>query len=86
MATKMPERSSSPPSQSGFGWPEIKYELEKRGITFAILAARARVSRQAFSKVKKWTSAPLQQVIADALGMRPEQIWPERYRNGGGRR
>jgi Ner family transcriptional regulator len=68
------------------GWPEIKYELEKRGLSFATLAARARVSRQAFSKVKKWTSAPAQQAIADALGMQPEQIWPERYRRNGARR
>ncbi len=63
-----------------WSWAKIKCELEMRGHTLASLAEKSQVSRQAFSKVKNCISAPAQQVIADALGVEPQAIWPHRYR------
>jgi Ner family transcriptional regulator len=61
-------------------WPDIKSELEKRGITLSSLAEQLEVSPQAVSKVKKRSSHRVQNAIAKALQKRPENIWPERYR------
>ena len=61
-------------------WPDIKSELEKRGITLSLLASQLEVSPQAVSKVKKRPSQRVQQAIAEALDEEPEEIWPDRYR------
>lgn len=61
-------------------WPDIKSELEKRGITLTEIAVQLEVSPQAVSKVKKQASQRVQLAIAKALKRTPETIWPNRYR------
>ena len=63
----------------GLDWPEIKGELERRGVTLSDVADRLEVSPQAVSKVKKRPSRNVQRAIAEALNLRPEEIWPDRY-------
>jgi Ner family transcriptional regulator len=60
-------------------WPEIKYELEKRGKSLAAIARKLGVSRTAVAKVKKRRSARVQAAIAKEIRRQPEEIWPERY-------
>ncbi|USS96821.1 helix-turn-helix domain-containing protein [Serratia symbiotica] len=57
----------------------IKAEIHKRGLSFRTLSLNAGYSRDSL----KASSAPLQAlptVVADALGIAPEVIWPSRYR------
>lgn len=61
-------------------WPDIKSELEKRGITLSALASRLEISPQAVSKVKNRPSQRVQHAIAEAVDEPAENIWPDRYR------
>jgi Ner family transcriptional regulator len=60
-------------------WAQIKCALEERGHTLASLARKLEVSRSAISKVKVRPSPRVQAAIARAVGMKPEELWPERY-------
>jgi Ner family transcriptional regulator len=79
-------RQSSVTRDRPWGWPEIKYELARRGLSLSALAAKHGVTPQAFAKVKRRTSRPAQAAIAKAIGVHPENIWPARYRNDERRR
>jgi Ner family transcriptional regulator len=68
-------------SSTGWDWPDVKCELEKRGKSFAGIARKLGVSRHAVAKVKNWPSKPVQAAIARELKRRPEDIWPDRYRD-----
>lgn len=61
-------------------WADIKAALEKRGLTLARLADAHGYSEGGFSVVKRRSWPQVEQIIADALGERPETIWPSRYR------
>lgn len=62
-----------------WSWPDVKSELEKRGLSLTSIALRAKVTPQAVAKVKKRPSARIQALIASALGVAPQSIWPSRY-------
>lgn len=57
----------------------IKHQLESLGSSYADIAREEGVSRQA---VRKAVAAPypkMEKAIAKKLGLKPEQVWPERY-------
>jgi lambda repressor-like predicted transcriptional regulator len=58
---------------------KIKIEMLKKGITGADIARRAGVTRVAIYHVieGRVKSTRLRKAIADALGMKIKQIWPE---------
>ncbi|MBF1995314.1 helix-turn-helix domain-containing protein [Serratia symbiotica] len=61
--------------------PEIiKAEIHKRGLSFRTLSLNAGYSRDSLKSVLRTPCKPYQQVVADALGIAPEVIWPSRYR------
>ena len=58
----------------------IKFQLRMRGSSLSKLARRLGVTRQA---VRNALTAPyprMERVIAAEIGLEPQYIWPERYR------
>ncbi|MBI0436412.1 DNA-binding protein [Dickeya dianthicola] len=61
--------------------PEIiKAEIHKRGLSFRTLSIQAGYSKDSLKSVLRTPCKPYQQIIADALGVEPEIIWPSRYK------
>lgn len=57
----------------------IKFQLNIRGLSFAKLAREHGASRQAVSMALVRSKPRWERVIAEALGLSPELLWPERY-------
>ncbi|EEJ3346718.1 DNA-binding protein [Salmonella enterica] len=63
--------------------PEIiKAEIHKRGLSFRALSIQAGYSKDSLKSVLRTPCKPYQQIVADALGVAPENIWPSRYQTG----
>lgn len=60
--------------------PEIiKAEIHKLGLSFRTLSLQAGYSKDSLKSVLRTPCKPYQQIVADALGVPPEVIWPSRY-------
>ncbi len=60
--------------------PEIiKAEIHRRGLSFRTLSLQAGYSKDSLKSVLRTPCKPYQQIVADALGVTPEEIWPSRY-------
>ncbi len=57
----------------------VKYELKLRGITLTSLAKKHGVGREMPSRVFRERQSKWEKIIADAMLMMPEELWPERY-------
>lgn len=57
----------------------IKGQLELRKSSFADIARELKVSRQAVRKAMLKSYPKMEKAIAKKLGLKPEDIWPERY-------
>lgn len=57
----------------------IRWQLKTRGITIAAIAREHDVSRQAVAATLRVSNPRWESVIADALQLLPQQLWPERY-------
>jgi Ner family transcriptional regulator len=66
-------------------WGDVKAALERRGESVASVARAHGLHRATLCGVKTRRYPHAQKIIADALSMRPEQIWPERYSKNGAR-
>lgn len=66
-----------------WSWPKIKWKLAEAGTSLAGLAKANGYQRASFSKMKVNASPPIQQIIADAIGVAPKLIWPSRYHRDG---
>lgn len=65
---------------------DIKAALRKRGMTLAALARTAGFSKQVLSMCLGGRASERgDKIIAKALGLKPHQIWPSRYRANGER-
>lgn len=60
---------------------EITYELKRRGTNIEKLSREAGLADKTLRNAleKKWPKG--EKIIADAIGVRPEAIWPSRYKN-----
>ena len=58
---------------------DIIAALKKQGWSIRALAAQVNVHPTTLYSALVKPYPKSEQVIADALGMRPEQIWPQRY-------
>jgi len=63
----------------------IKFQLRLRGISLRQLAIKAGVTQTAVSYALIGPSSHLEPVIAEALGLNPQQLFPERFDAGGAR-
>lgn len=57
----------------------IKAEIHKRGLSFRSLSVQAGYKKDSLKSVLRTPCRPYQQIVADALGVSPETIWPSRY-------
>jgi len=61
---------------------DVKHALGKRGLSMADLARQHNLKPATLRDVFRRDSYPkVQRIIASALDMKPEQIWPSRYVN-----
>lgn len=60
-------------------WPDIKAEIEKRGMTLSSLATVHGYHPTSLAAVKLRRASPAQALIAAFIGQRPEDLWPDRY-------
>ena len=60
----------------------IKYMLKIRRISFGDLARKHGISRQCYSIALHQAYPSCEHHIAQALNIRPDDLWPERYENG----
>lgn len=58
---------------------DIRAELEKRGKSLRQLSREAGLSENTLRNAldRKWPKG--EKIIADAIGVKPEDIWPTRY-------
>lgn len=57
----------------------IKYQLGLRGLTLGSLAREEKVARSTARKCLYEPYPKWEQKIAKRLGVKPQQLWPERY-------
>lgn len=60
-------------------WADIKAALEKAGTNLTRLSERHDYDPSAARQVKHQNWPHLQTLIAKAIGVRPQDIWPSRY-------
>lgn len=63
-------------------WPEILAKLHLGGMTLTELARRNGIPAGSCTRVKGQTHYKAQQAIADFIGEKPEDLWPDRYPRG----
>lgn len=68
--------------QPKLAWPEIVAKLHLDGMTLSELARRNGIRIGSFTRVKSQTHYKAQELIADFLGEKPEDLWPDRYPKG----
>lgn len=61
----------------------VVIQLRLRGTSLRRLAAQTGVSQQAMSHALTGSSSHLEVVIAEALGLTPQQLFPERFTEDG---
>jgi Ner family transcriptional regulator len=57
----------------------VIYQVTLQGRSLAQIADNAGVSRQCLYQVFRRTYPRMEKVVAEALGMAPADLWPERY-------
>lgn len=79
------QKFSSENSASSGGWhpADIKAALEKRGLTLAELSRSAGYSPTAAGRALRTAWPAVEQVIAEALDVTPQDLWPDRYDTDG---
>jgi Ner family transcriptional regulator len=60
-------------------WWRIKAGLEARGLSITSLAARHGITKWSLTKAKYRPQPRAQEILAAALGMAPQLVWPSRY-------
>lgn len=63
-------------------WPAVLAEIHRRGMTLTELAKRNGMNPPVFRQVKSRTNHKAQQIVADFIDQKPENIWPSRYPKG----
>ena len=64
-------------------WEWIKFQLRVRGTCFADLARIHGLNERAIRNAKQRPYPRVERAIADALGLKPQQLWPERWNANG---
>ncbi|WP_322521191.1 helix-turn-helix domain-containing protein [Guyparkeria halophila] len=57
----------------------VKYQIHMQGRSMAAVADEAGVNRQTLYQAFQRTYPRMEKVIADAVGVEPAVLWPERY-------
>lgn len=65
--------------QPALDWPGIKAELHRRGMTLTALGEMNGVHPSSVRKVATRPHYDAQKIIAEFIGRKPEDLWPDRY-------
>ncbi|MFC2974377.1 transcriptional regulator [Azotobacter bryophylli] len=71
------------PTDPAIRWEWIKYQLRSCSTSLAQLAREQSVSDAAVKNVKRVPYPRMERAIADALGLEPIDLWPERWNADG---
>jgi Ner family transcriptional regulator len=63
-------------------WPAVVAAIHRQGMTIDALAKMNDIPRKGAARVRSTTHYKMQQVIAEFLGHKPEDLWPSRYPKG----
>lgn len=63
-------------------WHGIKAELHRRGMTLTGLGRMSGLDPSACRRVNTSTNYAAQAAIAEFIGQKPEDLWPDRYPKG----
>jgi Ner family transcriptional regulator len=74
----------TPPNQQDWHPADVQAELKKRGYSLAGLSVANGYHPTAAGKALKQPWPAMEQIVARALGLAPQAIWPSRY-DGDGR-
>lgn len=77
MKTKTP--SPEVPSDPELRWEWIKFQLRAKGTSLAKVARKMNVSISAVLNVKRLPYPRMERAIAKALGLEPNELWPDRW-------
>jgi len=72
-------KTPTPPKKAAERRAWIKYRLELLGYNFADLAREQSLSRTCVLSALYKPYPKMERLIAEKLGLQPEQLWPERY-------
>lgn len=64
-------------------WEWIKYQLRAHGTSLAMLARELGVSDSAVKNARRTAYPRMERAIAKALGLKPIELWPERWNSNG---
>lgn len=71
------------PSDPTKRWEWIKYQLRAHGSSLAMIARELKVTDTAVKNVKRTAYPRMERAIAKALGLKPIDLWPERWNPSG---
>lgn len=75
--------SRRPSATRGWSWNKVIFALRERGHTVASVARAEGLSDKGGRQVSSRRWPRMQRAIARALGVTPQEIWPERYDDEG---
>ncbi|WP_348647968.1 helix-turn-helix domain-containing protein [Pseudomonas sp. PNP] len=81
MKTKTPPPEI--PSDPELRWEWIKFQLRAKGTSLAKVARKMNVSISAVLNVKRLPYPRMERAIAKALGLEPNELWPDRWNANG---
>lgn len=67
------------PKDPTLRWEWIKFQLRAKGSSLAIVARSLGLSAQAVKNAKRQPYPSVERAIAKVLGLKPIQLWPERW-------
>jgi Ner family transcriptional regulator len=71
------------PEDPTLRWEWIKFQLRTKGTSLADIARKQNVTIPAVLNAKRLPYPRMERAIAKALGLKPFQIWPERWSASG---
>lgn len=75
--------TSKKPAAKGWHPAFIVYQLRLKGLSLRKVAARAGYAAGSGKRPIRDAWPAMERVVADALGVHPSEIWPERYEADG---
>lgn len=63
----------------------VVYQLRIRGLSLRALGRRVGVTQQAMSNTLSGPNSHLEPIISEAIGLTPQQLFPERFTKAGSR-
>ncbi|WP_425048775.1 helix-turn-helix domain-containing protein [Pseudomonas juntendi] len=71
------------PKDPALRWEWIKFQLRAHDTSLSKLARQLGVERNALHNVKRGPYPRMETAIAKAIGLTPQQVWPERWNSDG---